>query len=67
MITIKVNQETHQFSEILKAIANVRLIIINTNSIAIAASSPVFKKIDWFFRILQNSDKMIIGISSSVG
>jgi hypothetical protein len=67
IITIKVNQETHHFSEILKAIAQVRLIIINTNWIAIAASSPVFKKIDWSFRVLQNSDKMLIGISTPGG
>jgi sulfur carrier protein ThiS len=44
MITIKVNLETHQFSEILKAVAYVRFITINTNGIATAASSNFLRK-----------------------
>jgi sulfur carrier protein len=66
MITIKVNQEIHQFSETLTLAAFVRFININTNGIAIAVNSNVVKKIDWSFRVLQNSDEVLI-IKSTQG
>ena len=66
MITIKVNQEIHQFSEILTVAALVRFININTNGIAIAINSNVVKKTDWSFRVLQNSDEVLI-IKSTQG
>lgn len=67
MITIKVNQEIHHFSENLTVAAFILFITINTNRIVTAISSLVFKKINWSFRVLQNSDKMLMGISISGG
>jgi sulfur carrier protein len=67
MITIKVNQEIHQFSEILTVAALVRFININTNGIAIAINSNVVKKTDWSFRVLQNSDEVLIITSTQGG
>jgi len=66
MITIKVNQEIHQFSKTLTVAALVRFININTNGIAIAINSNVVKKTDWSFRVLQNSDEVLI-IKSTQG
>ncbi|TXD52605.1 MULTISPECIES: sulfur carrier protein ThiS [unclassified Polaribacter] len=66
MITIKVNQEIHQLSEILTVAAFVRFININTNGIAIAINGNVIKKTDWSFILLQNSDEVLI-IKSTQG
>jgi sulfur carrier protein len=66
MITIKVNQEIHQFSETLTVAAFDRFIHINTNGIAIAINSNVVKKVDWSSRLLQNSDEVLI-IKSTQG
>lgn len=67
MITIKVNQEIHHFSETLTVAALVRFININTNGIAIAINSNVVKKTDWSFRVLQNSDEVLIITSTQGG
>lgn len=67
MITIKVNQEIHQLSETLTVVAFVRFININTNGIAIAINSSVVKKADWSFRVLQNSDELLIITSTQGG
>jgi hypothetical protein len=45
MIAIKVNQETHQFSEILSVAAFVRLITINMNNIAVVLNGNIAKKL----------------------
>lgn len=66
MITIKVNQEIHQFSEILTLAAFTRFINLNTNGIAIAINGTVVKKTDWSLRVLQNSDEVLI-IKSTQG
>lgn len=66
MITIKVNQEIHQFSEILTLAAFIRFINLNTNGIAIAINGTVVKKTDWSLRVLQNSDELLI-IKSTQG
>jgi sulfur carrier protein len=67
MITIKVNQEIYQFSENLTVAAFVRFINIRTNGIAIAINSNVVKKADWSFRVLQNSDELLIIRSTQGG
>ena len=66
MITIKVNQENHQFLEILTLQELVEYLKIQTNGIAIAINSIVIKKADWSLRLLQNNDDILI-IKSTQG
>ncbi|WP_165733314.1 sulfur carrier protein ThiS [Polaribacter sp. 20A6] len=66
MITIKVNQENHQFSENLAVTELIRLLEIKTNGIAVAINGSVVKKSDWSLRLLQNSDEVLI-IKSTQG
>jgi sulfur carrier protein len=66
MITIKVNQENHQFSETLALAELIRFLEIKTNGIAVAINGSVVKKNDWSLRLLQNSDEVLI-IKSTQG
>ncbi len=66
MITIKVNQENHQFSETLALAELIRFLEIKTNGIAVAINGSVVKKSDWSLRLLQNSDEVLI-IKSTQG
>ena len=66
MITIKVNQENHQFSEALALAELIRFLEIKTNGIAVAINGSVVKKSDWSLRLLQNSDEVLI-IKSTQG
>ncbi|WP_282072872.1 sulfur carrier protein ThiS [Polaribacter atrinae] len=66
MITIKVNQENHQFSETLTLTELIRFLEIKTNGIAVAINGSVVKKSDWSLRLLQNSDEVLI-IKSTQG
>lgn len=66
MITIKVNQENHQFSETLAVTEFIRFLDIQTNGIAIAINGSVVKKSDWSLKFLQNSDEVLI-IKSTQG
>ncbi|WP_299013456.1 sulfur carrier protein ThiS [uncultured Polaribacter sp.] len=66
MITIKVNQENHQFSETLALEDLVRFLNIKTNGIAIAINGSVIKKTDWSLQTLQDNDDVLI-IKSTQG
>tara|TARA_R110002049_G_scaffold28036_8_gene96785 strand:+ start:4682 stop:4885 length:204 start_codon:yes stop_codon:yes gene_type:complete len=66
MITIKVNQENHQFSENLALAELICFLEIKTNGIAVAINGSVVKKSDWSLRLLQNSDEVLI-IKSTQG
>ena len=66
MITIKVNQENHQFSENLTVQELIVYLKIQTNGIAVAINSSVLKKADWSLQLLQNNDEVLI-IKSTQG
>lgn len=66
MITIKVNQENHQFLETLTLQEFVEYLKIQTNGIAIAINSRVIKRADWSLKLLQNNDDILI-IKSTQG
>ncbi|QXP72449.1 sulfur carrier protein ThiS [Tenacibaculum sp. HL-MS23] len=66
MITIKVNQENHQFLETLTLQELVEYLKIQTNGIAIAINSTVIKRADWSLKLLQNNDDILI-IKSTQG
>ncbi|QTD37998.1 sulfur carrier protein ThiS [Polaribacter batillariae] len=66
MITIKVNQENHQFSEILALEELIRFFKIKTNGIAVAINGTIIKKTDWSIRLLQDNDNVLI-IKSTQG
>lgn len=66
MITIKVNQENHQFSEKITLQNLVEQLQISTKGIAIAINNNVIQKENWISEHLRNNDNVLI-IKSTQG
>lgn len=66
MITIKVNNNQQEFLSPLALQELVDKLQIQTNGIAIAVNSSVVKKTDWYSKLLQNNDEVLI-IKSTQG
>ena len=66
MISVKVNQQTHQIQEDLSIQQLVEQLQVSTKGIAIAINNSVVKKTDWSLKELQNGDDVLI-IKSTQG
>lgn len=66
MITIKVNNNQHEFLNPVTLQELVAKLQIQTNGIAIAVNNTVVKKSDWSVQLLQNNDDVLI-IKSTQG
>ncbi len=60
MITVKVNQEEHQFLDNVTLLTLVADLKIATNGIAIAINQSIIKKENWSEQLLQNNDNILI-------
>ena len=66
MISVKVNQQTHQIQEDLSIQQLVEQLQVSTNGIAIAINNSVVKKTVWSLKKLQDGDDVLI-IKSTQG
>jgi len=60
MITIKVNNTTHQFNEQAALQEVMNALKIPLNGIAVAVNETIISKSDWTKKILQQNDSVLV-------